>query len=331
MTTLLLVEDEHALRRLLAERLVDEGYKVLQAEDGLEGLRQSRAHLPDLIVSDIKMPNMNGIDFFTVLQSESPELASIPFIFLSANSGQNEIIDGMRLGVDGYLAKPVRFDLLLATIKSRLGYHQRLLDLLKSKLKSAFGPTFLNKSNAVGEYQSLGALFKHYSEIALMAAKPSVDFGLVRNCCFRAVTLEDAQQVSTILANMCPEPEIAIVGILEIMVNGIEHGNLGIGYNLKTKLMKNGRWTEEVNRRLEEPKNQGKFVEVTATRVVGNIQFKFVDCGDGFDPEVYRNFDPARDHDRHGRGIALSEAVSFDSIGYEGPGNIVTAVINDHD
>lgn len=143
MASLLVVEDEEAVRRIYVERLSDEGYEVFAATDGLDGILKAREHHPDVIISDITMPKMDGIKFYTELQNDKPELAAIPFIFLTGKSGTDDKITGMRLGVDGYLTKPVRYDLLSATIKSRIGYHKRLMNLLESNRKqnlSSFVP-----------------------------------------------------------------------------------------------------------------------------------------------------------------------------------------------
>lgn len=327
MNTILLVEDEEELREIFAHRLSDDGFKVIEAVDGLEALEKSREHHPDLIISDILMPNMNGIDFFTELQRESAQLAAIPFIFLTAMVGEEDTIKAIGLGVDGYLAKPVKYELLLATIKSRLRFHERQRGLFKSKLEAVFSPLFKDSAHAVGEYESLDVLFNHYADIIKNAAKVNIDFKHVQDATFRVRTLEDAHQVSAILAGMCPEPEVAILGILEMIVNGIEHGNLGIGYDLKTKLLEDWTWTEEVARRLDEPENCKKFVTASIHKMDNGIRMEFLDCGKGFDYSSYTGFSKERLLDLHGRGIAVANNIVFSELEYIGSGNKAIATI----
>ena len=148
MASLLIVEDEEAVRQIFVERLSNEGYEVFVATNGVEGISQAREHQPDIIISDINMPKMDGIRFYKELQNDKPELAAIPFIFLTGKAGEDDEVNGIRLGVDGYLRKPVRFDLLSATIKSRIGYHKRLLNLLESSQKQ-FSSALVRRRNTV--------------------------------------------------------------------------------------------------------------------------------------------------------------------------------------
>jgi len=327
MTELLIVEDEQAIREVFCEHLTDEGFKVHQAVNGKDGLEQARKIKPDLIISDVSMPEMNGIDFFKSLQNETAELAAIPFIFLTGKADDNDEVNNLNLGVDGHLNKPVKFDLLTALIRSRLGYRERQLTLLRSKLKSSFDPLFKDKSSAVGEYQSLDTLIEHYRKITATVSQSDVNFSNLTDARFCVKTLDDAKRVSSILANMCPEPDLVIVGIIEIMINGLEHGNLGVGYKLKTELLKQGTWTEEVERRLSLPENQGKSVTASIAKSADKIQFEFSDDGNGFNYESYLDFDPMRSQDLHGRGIALAKAVVFNELSYLDGGSKVVASI----
>lgn len=327
MTTLLFVEDEESIRQIYAQRLREEGYDVYVAVDGKDGLEKARKHCPNLIISDITMPNMNGINFFLELQKSDAELAAIPFIFLTAKSSDKNKVAGMRLGVDGYLTKPVKFEILSATIESSLKSRKRHTDLLRSKLVSLFQPLVENDEYRVGEYQSLETLFDHYNQIAKTVIKPNININLLREASFSVKTLEEAKEVSHILSSICPEPETAIIGIIELLVNGIEHGNLDIGYQLKTKLLKEGRWIEEIECRQKHIENSAKYVDVIFKRTDKELKFKFTDCGKGFLPNVYFDFNPRRSHDLHGRGIAIANAVGFDELKYEGNGNKVVATI----
>lgn len=127
MLALILCAEDHAeLRRDICEELREAGYGVIEAADGDETLRQINAVAPDLILCDINMPGCNGYEVLTELRRSRPDLADIPFVFLTALSDPREIVDGKRLGADDYLVKPIDFDLLLATIEARLRQVRRM-------------------------------------------------------------------------------------------------------------------------------------------------------------------------------------------------------------
>ncbi|UMB52669.1 response regulator [Lutibacter sp. A64] len=119
MKTLLLIEDDTVLRETTAEILELEDYKVVTASNGKRGIEQARIMLPDLIICDIMMPELDGYDVFKLL-SEDEATKKIPFIFMSAKTEVKDIRKGMDLGADDYLTKPVEEELLLSAIESRL-------------------------------------------------------------------------------------------------------------------------------------------------------------------------------------------------------------------
>lgn len=123
---ILCVEDEVDLREILAEEMRDAGYQVIEAADGEEALIVLQHTKPDLILCDILMPRMGGYQLLQHIRTDYPELAHVPFIFLSAQDQVEQIVSGKHAGADDYLVKPVNFDLMLATIDARLRQVQRL-------------------------------------------------------------------------------------------------------------------------------------------------------------------------------------------------------------
>lgn len=115
---ILVIEDEPPVRNNLLILLKAEGFDALAAVDGLAGLQLAQTHLPDLILCDIMMPNLDGYGVITALRS-SPETASIPFIFLSAKADRSDLRQGMELGADDYLTKPFTRVELLGAIAAR--------------------------------------------------------------------------------------------------------------------------------------------------------------------------------------------------------------------
>ena len=119
MSTLLLIEDHAPLRRNLEEILTFEGYQVLTADTGPAGLRLAQEQRPDLIICDIMLPGMDGLEILAGLRSATAT-RGIPFIFLTAKGEPRDIRSGMNLGADDYLPKPVALGDLLASIRARL-------------------------------------------------------------------------------------------------------------------------------------------------------------------------------------------------------------------
>jgi two-component system sensor histidine kinase/response regulator len=118
-STILIIDDEPALRLGLAAKIKRQGYDVVTASDGTEGLQVATAVLPDLILSDVMMPPPNGFEL-RKLMSQDQKLASIPFIFLTARNGVNDRVNGIRDGADDYIAKPFVVEELLVRIEAVL-------------------------------------------------------------------------------------------------------------------------------------------------------------------------------------------------------------------
>ncbi|MCB9260881.1 MAG: response regulator [Flavobacteriales bacterium] len=119
MKTILVVEDNLEIRENLTEILELDGYNVISAEDGKQGVALAQEHLPDLILCDIMMPNLDGYGVIHML-SRNPMTMRIPFIFLTAKTEKVDIRKGMSLGADDYIVKPFDETDLLLAIENRL-------------------------------------------------------------------------------------------------------------------------------------------------------------------------------------------------------------------
>ncbi len=120
MALILIIEDEYDLRVGIAEGLRLAGFDVADAEDGNEGYDAILALRPDLVLCDISMPGMRGDTLLHRLRREQPELARMPFVFLTALADRHSILAGQELGADDYLTKPVDLDILVGLIRQRL-------------------------------------------------------------------------------------------------------------------------------------------------------------------------------------------------------------------
>jgi signal transduction histidine kinase len=119
ISTILIIDDEPALRLGLATKIKRQGYEVFTACDGRDGLQKARECLPDLILSDVMMPPPNGFELRR-LMGQDPQLASIPFIFLTARTGVDDRVNGIRDGADDYITKPFVTEELLARVEAVL-------------------------------------------------------------------------------------------------------------------------------------------------------------------------------------------------------------------
>lgn len=125
MTTILIIEDDDIVRKLVRKILVREGYQVMEASDGNSGTQLAQEKQPDLIICDIMMPQLNGYQVLELLQCNQ-ETEAIPFIFLTAKAEKQHMRQGMQLGADDYLTKPFTKSELLGAISARLTKYSSL-------------------------------------------------------------------------------------------------------------------------------------------------------------------------------------------------------------
>jgi DNA-binding response OmpR family regulator len=114
--TLLLVEDEPTLRETLAESLEDEGYRVVTAGDGRLGLERFREHRPDLVILDLMLPELSGMEVCRIIRRES----QVPILMLTARGSEVDKVVGLEVGADDYVTKPFGLLELQARIRALL-------------------------------------------------------------------------------------------------------------------------------------------------------------------------------------------------------------------
>jgi CheY-like chemotaxis protein len=128
MSKVLLIEDDSVLRENIAELLELSDFEVLTASNGKLGLKSININIPDIIVCDIMMPELNGYEVLNEV-SKNSKTKHIPFIFLSAKTEHQDVRKGMNLGADDYITKPFTEDELVSAIKSRLAKASILKDI----------------------------------------------------------------------------------------------------------------------------------------------------------------------------------------------------------
>ncbi len=142
---ILVVEDNEDLREVIAGTLALEGYLVLQADNGHSALAALQRATPDLILSDVNMPRMNGLEFYQALR-QNPRWLPIPFIFLTANDSPVDVQSGRALGVEDYLTKPIDTADLLTVVNARL---LRVLEVEVARIGQAYLETVNVLANTI--------------------------------------------------------------------------------------------------------------------------------------------------------------------------------------
>ncbi|MBF0462259.1 MAG: response regulator [Magnetococcales bacterium] len=287
---MLVVDDEPDNRLILESYLQGVGYEVETARHGEEAWFKLIAapNRYDIVLLDWMMPGQSGLEVLQQMQ-QHPQLRHVQVIMQTARARSEEIQKGIDAGAWYYLTKPFDEETLLAIVKTALTDRQNYLDM---------------------QY----------------AVRDETGSLLVGNR-FVIRTLEEAKNLAVLLARLCSDPERRGLGFLEILLNAIEHGNLGIGYEEKTRLLAAGGWEAEINRRLALPQYRRKMVEVLLERDLAGTLFLIKDQGQGFDWRKYVKFDPRRVTHTHGRGIAMAQYVSFDRLEYRGQGNAVALFV----
>ncbi len=140
-------------------------------------------------------------------------------------------------------------------------------------------------------------------------------------------TLAEARDLANVLAAAHPDPDRVVIGMTELLVNAVEHGNLGITYQEKADLLDRGQFDTEIDRRLALPELASRRVRVTLRRDAETVETRIEDEGEGFDWRPYLDYDPERALDPNGHGIAIARGMSFDDVAYQGRGNVVVAMV----
>jgi CheY-like chemotaxis protein/anti-sigma regulatory factor (Ser/Thr protein kinase) len=291
-TRILIVDDNPLDRALLQEYLQRERYETETAEDGVEAfhLLERDPWRYDVILLDRHMPRLGGVELLQWLKGNA-ELRSLPVILQTASDSRADLIEAMKGGAFYYLTKPYDVEVLLTVV-----------------------------ATAARDRAS-------YRQLQTVARRSEMATTLLRAAQFRLRTIEEARDVGTLVAGFCPDPANTVIGLTELIVNAIEHGNLGITYQEKSELNGVNRWMDELDRRAALPENAKKFVDVIFEHGDNDIRITIRDQGAGFDWRPYLDPEPSRVYDTHGRGITIARRLSFDDLEYRDPGNEVVAIL----
>lgn len=135
MTKILVVDDDANLAKSISDIFEVMGYDVQTAHNGLEGWRLVQLEIPDIIVSDIQMPGMNGYELLQAVRNDQAT-ETMPFVFLTARSEREHLRQGMVLGADDFVSKPFSLKEIVESVESTLNKHQRIYAKHESTISS---------------------------------------------------------------------------------------------------------------------------------------------------------------------------------------------------
>jgi len=289
---ILAVEDESIVAEVIRTILFESGYTVTVVGDAESAWAALKADPRiELVLLDRGLPGMDGLTLLKQMKADA-ELRHLPVVVQTAFDDVRSISEGLAAGAYYYLSKPPQPGLLLAVIQAAL------------------------------EQRRAAALI----EGTLAETVQALQF--LQEGTFRFRTIVQAQNLAQSLARACPDPGRDVLGLQELLINAVEHGNYGLSYADKSRLMADGLWHQELDRLAQEPVLGQRQVTVRLSRTAQRLSLTIQDEGAGFDWNEYLDFSPERAFDLHGRGIAMARLNSFDFLEYQGNGNTVTVGID---
>jgi phosphoserine phosphatase RsbU/P len=289
---LLVVDENPAAINALQKFLDVNRYELVTTHDGEEGFRllMKDPHSFHAVILGKSIQNITSIKLLHRINSSS-NIKVIPVIMEADADSVEEMQTCIRAGARYYIPLPIEGKILPQVIAAAM----------RDQLRYSNAQKKVEETKAIGE--------------PILRAEFSIR------------TLEEAQTVGNVIAAECPNPRLAVVGITEMLINAIEHGNLNISYHEKTKLQQSETWLQEIARRLTLPEYKERRVAVKFEKVASHINIRITDQGNGFNWRDFQNLDNKRVFDNHGRGIIMARSLAFESMIYHGNGNDVECII----
>jgi len=285
----LLVEDDAASMSYLEIVVKKEGHSYEKAYNGLDGLETFRAYNPDIVLSDISMANMDGLEMLKRIKFLKPDCI---VIMLTAFNSEDYVVKAMQNGANNYLKKPAKRQELSALLRK---YTAQLENMKQVKNVAVYE-----------EEHTFSMKFKSNIEII-----PAVCTYLINE------------------TGSCFEEDVALdvkLGLGELILNAVEHGNLGISFSEKNDAVHADILQNLYIKRLLDPELADKNVEIYYEKSNNACKWVITDQGQGFDPESIPN--PLSEEGilrLHGRGIFICK-FHFDELFYNEKGNQVTVI-----
>lgn len=285
---ILIVEDDIVSRELLRVVVQKEGYECQFAEDGIHGLELFHEFKPDVVITDIRMPRLDGIGLLQRIRSVE---RNVIIIIVTAHGNEEIALQALHLGANNYLKKPINLEDLRIIL-------------------TRYDSIILNK------------VYK--KDISILLLNQSItmvidsDFDLVPS-----VSEYLTKQVKHIFSGT---DLISIeLGISELLLNAIEHGSFNITNKDKEKALQENNLIELYNARKQDEKYANRKITILFNRNQNYCEWTIADEGNGFNWKYIPSpFTENATENLHGRGVYISK-LQFDSIDYSEKGNSVTA------
>ncbi len=284
----ILVVDDEPFSLDFVSDVLGERYALTTLQDGQSAMRmlEEAGERFDLVILDRRMAEPDGMSLLRFMRG-SPTLARTPVILQTAAADPVQIAEGIEAGADYYLTKPFRMSALTTLVRAALKQSR--------------------------ERETLHA-HAHGMEGAL---------ALLGEAVFRLRTLDDVAALAQGLSGLCADPDLVRVGLSELLMNAVEHGNLGLGFEAKGALLRAGQWHDEIERRLNDPLYRGRMASLNVSVSAQDVRFVITDEGEGFDWAPYLEMPTLHGSHINGRGIALARQLAFASLVYRQDGRVV--------
>jgi YesN/AraC family two-component response regulator len=285
---ILIADDEEEIAGLLAEVVRKAGYVPLCAGNGVEALKLYKLMHPDLVITDIKMPLMDGIHLLKVLKQVD---RNVLLILISSYGNEEYLLEALRAGAINYFKKPFKIEEIRDTVHAILEHKSQV---------DTYNLPFHNVLEEKKEYT---------------VETEKTNLGSLIN------------QISVNFKNFFSERVVINLrlGIEEMISNAIEHGNLAIGFDAKAGALKAGSYGSLLQEKLNNPKNSRKKIYVSSHLSNKGVSVTVRDQGNGFDWKTLPSLNANDIQHYNGRGILLTR-IFFDEVIYHDPGNRVTLI-----
>ena len=287
-----LVVDDSAVDRLLAGKFLEEaGFTAVYANNGREALESLKRELPDLVLTDLQMPELDGLELVQEIRARHP---LIPVILMTAHGSEEIAVTALKSGAASYVPK--------------------------KKLARNLGQTVATVLDVAKVKREQQRVFDYLTQTESRFVLSNEDAGIQRLVGFLQ---DNLRQV-----NLCEETELVRVGtaLHEALVNAVEHGNLELSSELRES--DDDRYRKLADERSQQSPYKDRQVRVTARITPSQVTYVISDDGPGFDPSTLPDpTDPANLEKVSGRGLLLIR-LFMDEVTFNQTGNEVTLVKN---
>ncbi len=282
--SVLLVDDENIVSDVISEFLRRAGYPHVCARSGEQALKLYHEHKPAIIITDICMPGMDGIELLRTIHRDNPDAR---VVVMTGYGDENVAIEALRAGASNFIKKPIKLEEFLFIVQA----HERMIRAHRRQRLPA--------------------------ECIIQESK-TLRLPTDNNLIYAA-----AYNVTSALHGLLPRQEIdaILLALTEALTNAVEHGNLGIGYEAKSEALQNNSYRRLLREKLRDPELARRTITLEFLLTPAEVWIRVTDEGSGFD---WRNLpdphDPQNMVREHGRGLSII-GLFMDEMGFNEAGS----------